>query len=31
MMGLSVIMAGVLLVSGLYVFNRTEQTIADTV
>jgi len=31
MMGLSVIVAGVLLVSGLYVFNRTEQTIADTV
>ena len=30
-MGLSVIVAGALLVSGLYVFNRTEQTIADTV
>lgn len=31
MMGLSVLVAGVLLVSGLYVFNRAEQTIADTV
>lgn len=31
MMGLSVLVAGVLLVSGLYVFNRVEQTIADTV
>ena len=29
--GLSVIVAGVLLVSGLYFFKRTEQTIADTV
>ena len=31
MMGMSVIVAGVLLVSGLYVFNRIEQSIADTV
>jgi len=31
MVGLSVIVASVLLVSGVYVFNRTEQTIADTV
>jgi lipopolysaccharide transport system permease protein len=31
MIGLSVIVAGLLLVSGLYVFKRTEQTIADTV
>jgi lipopolysaccharide transport system permease protein len=29
--GLSVIVAGVLLVSGLYFFKRMEQTIADTV
>ncbi|TKB92677.1 MAG: ABC transporter permease [Nitrospira sp.] len=31
MMGMSLIVAGVLLVSGLYVFNRIEQSIADTV
>jgi lipopolysaccharide transport system permease protein len=31
MIGLSVIVAAVLLVSGLYFFRRTEQTIADTV
>ncbi len=31
MIGLSVMVAGVLLVSGLYFFRRTEQTIADTV
>lgn len=31
MMGMSLIVAGVLLVSGLYVFNRVEQSIADTV
>ncbi len=31
MMGMSVIVAGVLLVSGLYVFNHIEQSIADTV
>jgi len=29
--GLSVIVSGMLLVSGLYVFKRIEQTIADTV
>jgi lipopolysaccharide transport system permease protein len=31
MIGLSVIVSGILLVSGLYVFKRTEQTIVDTV
>ena len=31
MIGLSVLVAGFLLVSGLYFFKRTEQTIADTV
>jgi lipopolysaccharide transport system permease protein len=31
MMGMSLIVAAVLLVSGLYVFNRIEQSIADTV
>lgn len=31
MIGLSLIVAGLLLVSGLYVFRRMEQTIADTV
>lgn len=31
MIGLSAIVAGILLVSGLYFFKRTEQTIADTV
>lgn len=31
MIGLSMIVAGGLLVSGLYFFKRTEQTIADTV
>jgi len=31
MIGLSVMVAGVLLISGLYFFKRTEQTIADTV
>lgn len=31
MIGLAVLVAGLLLISGLYFFKRTEQTIADTV
>jgi lipopolysaccharide transport system permease protein len=30
MLGLSVVVAGILLVSGLYLFRRIEQTMADT-